>query len=107
MGNWESPHFSRVMKYLCKDHSKAALAKILLALNAGHWFKSVEKSHWCDELNEIVHELYSNYRILLFSEETRNEVKVIFDRWEVCQVFEKLQVCDDDNNPSVLGICDC
>ena len=107
MGNWESSLFSRVMEYLRKDHSKAALAKILRALNAGHWFKSVEKSHWCDELNEIVHEPYSNYRILLFSEETRSDVKVIFKHWEDYQVFERLQVYDDDNNPSVVGICVC
>ena len=107
MGNWESPHFSRVMAYLCKEHSRTALVKNLRALYAGHWFISVEKSHWFDELNEIVHELYSNYYILLFSEETRIDVKVIFDRWEVCHVFEKLQVCDDDNNPSVVGICVC
>ena len=95
------------MEYLCKDHSKTALVKILRALNAGHWFKSVEKSHWCDELNEIVHEPYSAYRLHLFSEETRSDVKVIFDQWEIYQVCEKLQVSDDDNNPSVLGICVC
>ena len=106
MGNSESPHFSRVLEYLSKDHSTTALVKILRALYAGQWFKSIEESHWCDELDEIVHEPYSNYRILLFSEETRSDVEVIFKHWED-DLFERLQVYDDDNNPSVVGICVC
>ena len=107
MGNPEAPHFSRVLEYLSKDHSTTALVKILCALYAGQWFKSIEESHWCDELDEIVHEPYSNYRILLFSEETRSDVKVILKHWEDYQFFERLEVCDDDNNPSVVGICVC
>ena len=106
MGNWESPYFSRVLEYLSKDHSTTALVKILRALYAGQWFKSIEESHWCDELDEIVHEPYSNYRILLFSEETRSDVVVIFKHWED-DLFERLQVYDVGNNPSFVGICVC
>ena len=104
MGNSESPHFSRVLEYLCKDHSTTALVKILRALYAGQWFKSIEESHWYDERGEIVHKPYSNYRILLFSEESRSDVEVIFKHWEDA-LFDKLQVYDDDNNPSVAGMC--
>ena len=108
MGNWESPYLSRVMEYLRKDHSKTLLVKILHALNTGHWFKSVEKSYWCDEINDMLYDpSWGQYRILVFSEETRRDVRYIFDEWEKHQVFEKLQPCDDDNNPSVVRICPC
>ena len=106
MGNSESPHFSRVLEYLSKDHSTTTLVKILRALYAGQQFASIEESHWCSELDEIVHEPYSNYRILVFSEETRSDVVTIFTHWED-DLFKRLQVYDDDNNPSMVGECVC
>ena len=107
MGNWETPALSQVIMYLNQDDYNTARAKIIRSLNSGHWFKSVEKSHWCNEINEMVHDrAWGHYRILIFSEETRSDVKYIFDQWEIYQVYEKLQPCDD-NNPSVMGICPC
>ena len=50
---------------------------------------------------------WGHYRILIFSEETISDVKYIFNQWEIYQVYEKLQPCDNDNNQSVVGICAC
>ena len=106
MGNSEAPHFSRVLEYLGKDHSTTALVKILHALYLGQQFVSIEESHWCSELDEIVHEPYSKYRILVFSEETRSDIVTIFTHWEA-DLFKRLQVYDNNNNPSMVGECVC
>ena len=99
---------SRIIEYLDMDNHEAILRRILNELENGKLFKSIEESHWCSEIDEMVKdETWSHYIVIIFSEQTRNNVRIIFDKWEETQVFQNFGTVDDDNNPQMVGICVC
>ena len=99
---------SRIIEYLNMDNHEAILRRILSDLENGKYFKSIEQSHWCSEIDAFVKDdAWSHYLLIIFSEETRNNVRIIFDKWEENQVYEKFGTVDDDNNPQMVGICVC
>ena len=47
---------SRIIEYLDMENHEAILRRILNELMNGKFFTSIEKSHWCSEIDEMVKE---------------------------------------------------
>ena len=69
------------------DYHEDILRRILNELENGKCFKSIEQSHWCTEIDEMVRDdTWSHYLVIIFSEETHQNVRIIFDKWEETHV---------------------